>query len=203
MNPTRAPCRSPSPRSKDGALPVRASLFAVAAALALPAIAGCTTLSPPFSEMKGAQMTVYRLQDYVPPATPAPAASPLAALIPPQVQQWVSAGASLLPPSLLSGLLPGSATPAVPDAQRFPPNLGAQGFPILAYQQVTDPAVASEILDVLGHPSEYQAPAQVAACTPRPGHLDRANEQPAAGELPRVALVQPGPGVQHPVALRK
>lgn len=140
----------------------RSSFLLVFAAVALGTATGCTTISPPFNQMKGAQMTVYRLQDYVPAATPAASAtSPLGALpIPPQIQQWITAGASLIPPSLLPpGLLPGTgAPPAVPDSQRFPPSLGAQGFPILAYQQVTDASVANDILETLGSPSDFQQP---------------------------------------------
>jgi hypothetical protein len=145
-------------------IPSRVPSLPVLAVVALAATTGCaSTLSPPFNQMKGAQMTVYRLQNFVPPATPASSPSPLGALpIPPQIQQWISAGASLIPPNLLPpGLLPGSAAPpTVPDSQRFPPSMGAQGFPILAYQQVTDPSVAGDILDTLGHSSNYQQPAQ-------------------------------------------
>lgn len=130
-------------------------------AVALAASTGCApTLSPPFDQMKGAQMTVYRLQNFVPTAPQQPAAGGLGGLqLPPQIQQWISAGASLLPPGLLPpGLLPGTTPTVAPDASRFPP--GPQGFPILSTQQVTDPTVASDILDVLGHPSNYQPPTQ-------------------------------------------
>jgi hypothetical protein len=110
--------------------------------------------------MKGAQMTVYRLQNYVPPSPPAAAPALGGVQLPPQIQQWISAGASLIPPGLLPpGLLPGTTPAAVqPDAQRFPPT--PQGFPILGYQQVTDPALANDILETLGHPSNFQPPAQ-------------------------------------------
>jgi len=143
----------------------RGSCLLAFAVVVLGATTGCQTVSPPFDQMKGAQMTVYRLQNYVPPATPAPAAgaTPLGGIqLPPQIQQWISAGASLIPPGLLPpGLLPGSAPPpTVPDSQRFPPNMGAQGFPILAFQQVTDASVASDILDTLGHSSNFQQPTQ-------------------------------------------
>ncbi len=135
------------------------TLFALGA-LALSATTGCSTLSPPFDQMKGQQMTVYRLQNYVPPQ--APAQSSVGGLqLPPQIQQWITAGASLIPPGLLPpGLLPGTQTAATPDSQRFPPNLGAQGFPIIAWQQVTDPGVASDVLDTLGHSSNFQQPVQ-------------------------------------------
>jgi hypothetical protein len=131
------------------------------AAVALSAATGCSTLSPPFDTMKNEQMTVYRLQNYVPPQPPPQ--SPVGGLqLPPQIQQWITAGASLIPPGLLPpGLLPGSQPATVtPDAQRFPPNLGAQAFPIIAWQQVTDPSVASDVLDTLGHSSNFQQPVQ-------------------------------------------
>ncbi len=142
-----------------------ARLAPTAVAVGLLALAGGTTgcqasLSPPFDQMKGAQMTVYRLQNYVPPSPP-PAAPALGGMqLPPQIQQWISAGASLIPPGLLPpGLLPGTTPAAIqPDTQRFPPT--PQGFPILGYQQVTDPALAQDILETLGHPSNFQPPAQ-------------------------------------------
>jgi hypothetical protein len=130
-------------------------------AIALAASTGCaTTLSPPFDQMKGAQMTVYRLQNFVPTAPQQPAPAGIGGIqLPPQIQQWISAGASLLPPGLLPpGLLPGTTPTVAPDASRFPP--GPQGFPILASQPVMDPSVAGDILDVLGHPSNYQPPTQ-------------------------------------------
>jgi len=140
------------------------SSSAAAVAVGLLAFAGSTgcqaALSPPFDTMKGAQMTVYRLQNYVPPST-APAAPALGGMqLPPQIQQWITAGASLIPPGLLPpGLLPGtSPAPVQADTQRFPPT--PQGFPILGYQQVSDPALASDILDTLGHSTNFQPPSQ-------------------------------------------
>ncbi|HEY8090614.1 MAG TPA: hypothetical protein VIF09_22285 [Polyangiaceae bacterium] len=130
-------------------------------AVALTAATGCTpALSPPFDQMKGAQMTVYRLQNFVPPAAGQQPSAANPFQLPPQIQQWITAGASLLPPGLIPpGILPGtSAAPVAPDASRFPP--GPQGFPILSTQQVTDPGVANDILDTLGHPASFQPPTQ-------------------------------------------
>ena len=125
-------------------------------ALAAAAATGCASLSPPFNEMKGSQMTVYRLQNFEPPPQQAQAQAPAAAsLIPPQIQQWIAAGASLLPPGLLPpGLLPGAA-PAPPppvDAPRF------HGFRIIEWQPVNDPSVQSDILDTFGHSSGFTSP---------------------------------------------
>jgi hypothetical protein len=132
------------------------------AAVALAAATGCSSLSPPFNQMKSSQITLYRLQNFSPPpqaATPALGGFQL----PPQIQQWVTAGASLLPPGLLPpGLIPGStpAPPATANTQRFPPELGPNGFPIIAWQPVTDPNVASQIINTLGHQSSFGAPPQ-------------------------------------------
>jgi hypothetical protein len=110
--------------------------------------------------MKGAPMNVYRLQNYTPPAQPStPAAGGLQ--LPPQIQQWISAGASLLPPGLLPPGLTGSQTPTpAPDAQRFPPAMGPQGFPIVTMQPVTDANTANDILDTFGHASNFQQTTQ-------------------------------------------
>jgi len=125
------------------------------AALSLGASTGCSSLSAPFNSMKDAQMTVYRLQNFEPPQTPAAAPSaPSGGLqLPPQIQQWIQAGASLLPPGLLPpGLLPGSAPPppTPPEAPRF------HNFPIIAWQPVNDATIKSDIVDLFGHSSNFQ-----------------------------------------------
>jgi hypothetical protein len=136
-----------------------ALLFQLAlAASALTAATGCSSLTPPFDSLKGQQITLYRLQNYSPPAAQA-APSPLGGLaLPPQIQQWITAGASLLPPGLLPpGLIPGStpAPPVTANTQRFPPEAGANGFPIIAWQPVTDANVANQIIDTFGHSSSF------------------------------------------------
>ncbi|HEY1693862.1 MAG TPA: hypothetical protein VGG39_16960 [Polyangiaceae bacterium] len=136
--------------------------LAAFAALTVAGSTGCMpALSPPFDQMKGAQMTVYRLQNYVPPAASAQQTPALGGIqLPPQIQQWISAGASLIPPGLLPpGLLPGTTAPVVaPDASRFPP--GPQGFPVLGTQQVMDSGTANDILDTLGHAQNFQPATQ-------------------------------------------
>jgi hypothetical protein len=129
---------------------------AAAAVAALSSGTGCASLSPPFDQMKGAQMTVYRLQNFEAPAQAASggATGAMGGLtLPPQIQQWITAGASLLPPGLLPpGLLPGTTPQAAPapDAQRF------HGFRILDYRQLDDPSVKSDIVDLFGHGSSFQ-----------------------------------------------
>jgi hypothetical protein len=146
MNPRTAGDRRPAID------PTHALLVAFAAATALAASTGCSSLSPPFNGLKDAQMTVYRLQNFEPPPTAAPAA--VGGLqLPPQIQQWITAGASLLPQGLLPpGLLPNTAppAPAAPDAQRF------HGFRVLEWQPVNDAGVKSDIVDLFGHGSNFQ-----------------------------------------------
>jgi hypothetical protein len=134
--------------------------LAVSAGLAL-AATGCSSLSAPFDQMKGSQMTLYRLQNFSPPAAQAATPAMGGFALPPQIQQWISAGASLLPPGLLPpGLLPGSAAPppAAANTQRFPPEMGAQGFPIIAWQPITDTSVSGQVIDTLGHQSNFMQP---------------------------------------------
>lgn len=122
-------------------------------ALAAATSTGCSSLAPPFGEMKGAQMTVYRLQNFEPPQqtqTQPPAQGGFQ--LPAQIQQWVQAGASLLPPGLIPpGLLAGATppSPAPPDAPRF------HSFRILEWQPVNDPSVKGDILDTFGHASNF------------------------------------------------
>src|SRR5437870_3828507 len=99
----------------------RILFFAGSFALLLSSTGCSSALSQPFSNMKSQPVTIYRLQNFEPPqATPAPGAP--AAGLPPQIQQWLSAGAQLLPPGLLPpGLLPGGTPPPSPaaDVPRF------------------------------------------------------------------------------------
>ncbi len=135
--------------------PLAPAALALLAALGA-ASAGCSSLSPPFNELKGSDMTVYRLQNFEPPPQPqaqAPATGGFA--IPPQIQQWIQAGASLLPPGLVPpGLLPGApaAAPPAADAPRF------HGFRILEWRQVTDASVKADIVDTFGHSSNFANP---------------------------------------------
>jgi len=135
------------------------SAFRVALPIAvLAASTGCSSLSAPFNGMKDSQMTLYRLQNYEPPAAPQ-AAPPAGGLqLPPQIQQWITAGASLLPPGLLPpGLVPGTAPPAppVPDAPRFPPPPAVPNFRIVEWQPVNDPSIKSDIVNAFGSSSNF------------------------------------------------
>jgi hypothetical protein len=116
--------------------------------------AGCaSSLTAPFDKMKDSPMTVYRLQNFEPPAQAQAQAAPAGLQLPPQIQQWITAGASLLPPGLLPpGLLQGTApqAAATPDAPRF------HGFRILDYRQISDSGIKSDVVDVFGHASNFQ-----------------------------------------------
>jgi hypothetical protein len=116
---------------------------------------GCSsTLAQPFQGMKAQPITVYRLQNYEPPQ--AAAASAVPAGIPPQITQWLSAGAAMLPPGLLPpGLLPGGTpAPVNADAQRF------HNFRILGSASITDKTQHDDVLDLFGHDSSFAAPRQ-------------------------------------------
>ncbi|MBX3185607.1 MAG: hypothetical protein KF819_01275 [Labilithrix sp.] len=131
------------------------SFGAVGLAVALPLLGGACSpsLSQPFAAMKQQQqpITIYRLQNFEPPAAAAPNAAP--AGIPPQIQQWLSAGAQLLPPGLLPpGLLPGGA-PAPAAAANVP---RFQNFRILGSMAVTDNKMREQVLDLLGHESNFE-----------------------------------------------
>ncbi|MDB4936035.1 MAG: hypothetical protein JWP87_3007 [Labilithrix sp.] len=118
---------------------------------------GCSSaLSQPFAGMKSQPVTVYRLQNYEPPAAAANTGA-VPAGIPPQIQQWLSAGAQLLPPGLLPpGLLPGGtpAPAAGGDVPRF------HNFRILGSMAITDKTLHDEVLDLFGHESNFTQPRQ-------------------------------------------
>ncbi|HRG99653.1 MAG TPA: hypothetical protein PLR99_25575 [Polyangiaceae bacterium] len=130
------------------------SLLLPALVGALAFATGCApTLSPPFDQMKSSAITVYRLQNYEPPPQAGAAAGAAVPGLPPQLQQWVTAGASLLPPGLIPpGLIPGApgaAAPAADQTQRF------HGFRILGYSALNDKAQREEALGIFGSKSSF------------------------------------------------
>jgi len=137
----------------DGSLVLRALV-----ALALLACAeGCgSSLAQPFDKMKDAPVTAFRLQNFEPPA-PAPNAAPPVGgfTLPPQIQQWVTAGAALLPPGLLPpGLLPGAAPPppAAANVPRF------HDFRIISYMNIADSKLHDEVIDIFGNEKNFEVP---------------------------------------------
>ncbi|MEO7112843.1 MAG: hypothetical protein ABI183_20535 [Polyangiaceae bacterium] len=117
---------------------------------------GCgSSLAAPFNGMQQAPITVFRLQNFSPPQQTASAAAPGGIALPPQIQSWITAGASLLPPGLLPpGLIPGAA-PAAPLASNVPM---FHNFPILATSNITDSKIHDEVLSILGTSSNWGVP---------------------------------------------
>lgn len=131
-------------------------LSVVVLALGLGSTSCSTSLSQPFANLKSQPITIHRLQNFEPQPQQA-GANPAAAVIPPQIQQWLSAGAAMLPPGLLPpGLLPGG-TPASPAAANVP---RFYNFRILQTVQVTDKQQAEDILELFGKDGNFQVPSQ-------------------------------------------
>jgi hypothetical protein len=129
----------------------RSALPWLAVALVLSTGCGCASLAPPFDKMKNQPITVLRLQNYeAPPSAPPPGApqGPMAQL-PPQLQQWLSAGASMLPPGLIP---PGLLNSALPPAGQPPPKEEPRfhGFRVVRWVPVTEPKMRDEIVDLFG-----------------------------------------------------
>lgn len=141
--------------NKTGSFLTGKAALAAAALTLLSVGTGCgSTLAQPFDQLKssGAQVTIYRLQNYEPPAQQA-AASPTS-LLPPQIQQWVQGAANLLPPGLLPpGLLPGTAAPATAaNEARF------HNFRILGWMTMNDTKTIDETYDIFGNSKNFVAP---------------------------------------------
>lgn len=120
--------------------------------------AGCSKgPAAPFDTLKGSNVIAFRLQNYEPP--PQQAAAPpgpggLIPGLPPEIQQWVQAGAQglsqLLPPGLLPpGVTGAAAPPPQPDAPRF------HGFRILSQTQVFDSNLQEQLAEILGDPDNF------------------------------------------------
>jgi hypothetical protein len=119
--------------------------------------AGCGgSLAQPFDQMKSTPITVYRLQNYEPPAAQAaPGQIPGLPPVPPEIQKWLTAGASLLPPNLIPpGLIPGAAPPAAQNVDRL------YGFRVLNWMVINDQKQHDEVLDIFGRSGNFEAPRQ-------------------------------------------
>ena len=129
----------------------RSCPLAAIALLALAPLAGCApSHSQPFASLGNGTVTIYRLQNVEPPAQQPPGS--VTFQIPKEVQQLISGAAALLPPGLIPpGLIPGSAPAAAPTAQ----DLRFHGFRVINWQTIADPAQKNEVLDVLGHSSNF------------------------------------------------
>ena len=153
------------------------------AAVLLVVATGCGggALAHPFESLKGSNITMYRQQNYeAPPAQAQQGQSPTS-MIPPQVLQWGTSVASAVPglANLIpAGILPGSqATPPPPDAQRF------HDFRSLGWIPLTDPAMRTELLDVLGHESNFTTPKENCMYAELGVSIAQPNNQPPADLL--------------------
>jgi hypothetical protein len=114
---------------------------------------GCgASLAQPFDQLKksNAQVYVYRLQNFEPPAQQ-PSASPVPSLIPPQIMDL----AKFLPPNLLPpGLFPQApgAAPATQQTARF------HNFRILGWMALADEKTKEEVYDIFGKEKNFEIP---------------------------------------------
>jgi hypothetical protein len=114
--------------------------------------AGCAS-NPvaPFDSFKDAPITAYRLQNYEPPPPVAATASPAQIPgMPPEIQKWLSVGASMLPPGLLPGLGGTPAPAAVDTVPRFH-NFRVLGMPA----NVIDGKLRDELISIFGFEKNF------------------------------------------------
>ncbi|MBI5537469.1 MAG: hypothetical protein HY898_32400 [Deltaproteobacteria bacterium] len=142
----------------------------IVAVAAVASLTACKSIAPPFDRLKDSPITVYRLQNYEPPAvataTPVPGATagaPMIPGLPPEIQNWVTQGAAgmgslippgLLPPGLIPGTAPGAAPPVAappPDAPRF------EGFRILGQAQAMDQKLKEDLATLFGTESNFDS----------------------------------------------
>jgi hypothetical protein len=132
----------------------RTSLLVLGLVVSLTGCAGNPVA--PFDNMKQAPMTAYRLQNYEPPpqAAAPPTAPGMVPGLPPEIQKWVQAGASMLPPGLLPpGLIPGAGAPAAPPVDTTPRfhNFRVLGMPA----NVVDPKFRDELIEIFGFEKSF------------------------------------------------
>jgi hypothetical protein len=108
----------------------------------------------PFDSFKSAPIQAFRLQNYEPPPQVAPTAPGQIPGLPPEIQKWVQAGASMLPPGLLPpGLIPGVGAPPpqqVDNTPRFH-NFRVLGMPA----NVIDNKLREELIAIFGYEKNF------------------------------------------------
>lgn len=135
----------------------QSSVWVLCIGLSLAGFAGGCAGNPvaPFDD-KNAPIMAYRLQNYEPPPVAAAPTTPgQIPGLPPEIQKWVQAGASMLPPGLLPpGILPGTGAPVVAapvdNTQRFH-NFRVLGMP----SSVIDPKLRDELTQIFGFEKNF------------------------------------------------
>ena len=116
---------------------------------------GCASNpAAPFDSFKSAPIQAFRLQNYEPPPQAAPTAPGQIPGLPPEIQKWVQAGASMLPPGLLPpGLIPGVGGPPPPSVDNTPRfhNFRVLGMPA----NVIDNKLREELIEIFGFQKNF------------------------------------------------
>ncbi len=134
------------------------STLALAAVATIATLSGCaSTPAAPFDQLKTANLTAYRLQNYEIPAATAAATTPGATGftipgLPAEVQSWIQQGAAGLSQLIPPGLLPGGAASVLPAADTTP---RFHDFRILSQTQVIDPDLKESLGKLLGDKDSF------------------------------------------------
>lgn len=156
--------------------------IAVLGGVLLSIASGCggSALSQPFESLKSANITMYRQQNNEPPAQPAQAQPGAGVQLPPQIAQFGAAVAAQYPAlAPLLTALPGGGTAGAPapETPRF------HDFRILGWVPLTDQAMRTELLDILGHESNFTAPKETCMYAELGVSIAQPNNQPPADLL--------------------
>lgn len=138
---------------------LKTSTLALAAVSIAATLSGCAGApAAPFDQLKTANLTAYRLQNYEPPAATAatgvtPGAVPVIPGLPAEIQGWIQQGAAglsqLIPPGLIPGAGANPLAPAVDTTPRF------HEFRILSQTQVIDPDLKEGLGKLLGDKDSF------------------------------------------------
>ena len=132
-------------------LPASFALLALAALAALPGCGG--SLAQPFSQWNTASVTIYRLQNYEPPAAQAGATFSYRR----RIQQWVAGAAQLLP----KGLIPPGLLNTAPPPPAAATDLRFHNFRVLQWKTIADSKTHDEVLAIFGHASSFVTPGAI------------------------------------------
>ena len=169
---------------------LKTSTLALVAAATIATLSGCASApAAPFDQLKTANLTAYRLQNYeVPAAVPGAAPAAPGALIPglpAEVQTWIAQGAAGLSQLIPPGLIPGGAAAIVPAADTTP---RFHDFRILSQTQVLDPDLKDSLGKLLGNKDSYDN--ADARCAPNVFYAEMGfSFTSAVGQAPNDVLV--------------